>query len=332
MTEYMSRTFWYCKTITHWPDVIDILFFIFEIQGILINLFTVILLFRLHHGPRLSVRILQTLTIHCLLVCVVNLLEDVNPFGVNTSNALLNLIVCIFWDSRFFYWVFEVSAIQCTVLFACDRLIILRNWDQMRYTSDKRRLLCYEVFIHTFSILFTCPQFLTVNLQNGECNCAPTTVNMDFLTVIYGHVFVWFICLFVIDGALLLCSAYLIAKWVKETPLKQQFDELNAVTFDEKHKAKVIGMGRKTASLCVIPLAISHVLTFSYDSIYQFLSAAGVTTFVINSPAQKVGGLLIVVNANLVPIILIAYLPPLQEFTLKLIRAPFKICRKVEEE
>ncbi|VDL19029.1 unnamed protein product [Hymenolepis diminuta] len=329
----ISKTFWYCIPFVEWPDAVDILFLIFEVSGIILNILTALLLFRIRQGPRQNIVLLQTLSIHCLLVCIINFMEDCNPKGVTTDNYVFNILMCVFWNARFFYWIFFVAAIQCLVFLSIDRALTLYKSDHLRFTSLRRRILVYEVTIHVFSALITLPQVLTVNLKEDECSCAPNKINIPFLTVIYAHVYIWFTILFVTDGSILLCCAYYIMKWVRETPRREQFDDLNELSFEviREHGhpfEQYLGKGYKTASMCILPLAVSYVITFSYDSTYQFASALGLATFIINSIPQKIGGLFLVIHVNVVPVILLFYLPPLRDFAIRYLLAPLLIAKK----
>lgn len=329
----ISKTFWYCVPFIGWPDAVDIIYLIFEVSGILLNILTTILLFRVRQGPRQNIVILRTLSIHCIMVCVVNFLEDVDPDGITTNNKVFQIIMCVFWNARFFYWIFFVASVECLVFFSIDRVLTLYKSDQLRFTSPRRRVIVYEITIHVFSTILTLPQVLTVNLQDGGCSCAPNKVNIPFLSIIYAHVYIWFVILFVTDGCILLCSAYYIVKWVREMPKEDQYDDLNEASFEEIHDherrlKESTGRGYKTASMCILPLAISFVITFSYDSCYQFASALGLTTFIINSIPQKIGGLLLVIHVNVVPVVLLIFIPPLKDFIVRYFLAPLHISKK----
>ena len=327
-TDNSLKPFRNCRPTTIWPDVIDIFTFISEIAGLLLNLLTAILLFRLHHGPKLSLQILQTLIIHCFMVCLINFLEDVNPFDLKIQSNIFNMLFCFLWNSRFFICLFEIAAVHCIVFFSVDRALVLLNLHQFRYTSSINRVICYEVAIHLFSLTYAITQIFTVSLHDGECFCAPTWINFEFLTIIYASVFFRFMFLHTVSSSLLLTSGYYILKWTKNTPLDHQFDELNAVTFHENEKVKITGKGRMTASMCVLPMAVSHILTFHYDATYQFFGAVGLVAYSINSPQQKIGDLLLVFNANVIPLILIVYFPPLREFVLQRISAAATLIRQ----
>ncbi|VDO04532.1 unnamed protein product [Rodentolepis nana] len=332
----ISKTFWYCIPTVDWPDAVDALCLLFEVTGFVLNILTIALLFRIRHGPTHCIIILRTLAIHCLLVSIVNFLEDVNPNGVKTDNYVLGTIICVFWNARFFYWIFLVASIQCMTIFSIDRVLTLYKSDHLRYTGAKRRIVVYEITIHVFSLFITLPQILTVNLNNGGCDCAPNTINIPFLAIIYAHVFIWYAMIFLIDGGILLCAAYFTVKWIRETPKMEQFDDLNELSFDvirehEHNYERYVGKGYATASMCVVPLAVSHIITFSYDSTYQFASALGLTTFIINSVPQRIGGLFLIIQANVIPAILLFYLPPLRDFTITRILAPLHIVQKQKQ-
>ncbi len=85
--------------------------------------------------------------------------------------------------------------------------------------------------------------------------------------------------------------------------------------------------------MCILPLAVSYLVTFVYDAGYQLFSAFGVATYVINSPQQKVGGLMLMLHANIVPLILLYYIPFLNGWLVSIFvkRAPKKTVMTVKE-
>lgn len=312
-----SKAFWYCIQVEKWPDALAILCIIFDITGILLNGSIGVLLFRMSQGPRTSLSLLRTALVCCFLASLVNLLGDVNPNDIVTDNVAFNILVCIFWNSRIFYWGFTVVGMYAVVLFAVERAIVLRNFEIFRFTAPSRRLVAYGAIICIFSALLVTPQVLTVNLQGDRCSCAPTAVSVPFLYVICAHVYLWFILLFLVNGFLLFAAAIHVILWVREPPFKSQKDDLNSLRFDvEPPSLKHTNSSSRwaTASMCLLPLAGFYVALIGFDAFHQVLSVVATMTYVIGSDQQRCGALLLVLYLNAVPVILCAYVPSLRCF------------------
>ncbi|VDK24433.1 unnamed protein product [Taenia asiatica] len=311
-----SETFWYCITQTVWPDAIDIITLILEISGLLLNILAAILLLRVTEGNKVSIVLLRTIFFNNIIDAAIKLLGDVTPARVEFSIVELNYAICVIWDSRFLYWLFNKVAIEAFVFFAIDRALTLGGSQAFRFVPVESRLTLYQSCIYIYSLLITIPQFFSVNLEKGGCSCAPTTVNVPFLAIIYAHVFIRFALLVVLNGIIVLYSSARVIRWVQQTPVRHQIDELNFLHFKNPSEEELKRLeplhSWKTPSMSILPLSICFVISFGFDATYQFLSGAGLTTYVIGGVAQRIGTLLLLVFTNFVPLTLMVTLPVLR--------------------
>lgn len=317
MSTHESKTFWYCVPTEGWPSWLDIFFYIFEIGGLLMNAWVAVYLFKAQSPLRLSLILLRIIVVNCFLAALVNFLDDLYPWSWSTDNYIFNVLFCIFWNSRFFYWIFVVTASQSLTLFAFNQALTVWNLEKYRLSSPERRLHFYLIYIFTFSICITLPQFLTVNLDGDKCSCAPTAVNIPFLAAIYAHTYMWFSLLLVLSSAIMITSSVLIVLWKRNCATRDihlQHDELNLFRFSDTSQKDLetmcSNMGwNTTGAMVIVYLSASYVVTFSYDASYQFLSALGVTTFIVNSDKQKAGAVMIVSHTFFVPCLLLYFIP-----------------------
>ncbi|VDM34672.1 unnamed protein product [Hydatigera taeniaeformis] len=309
-----SETFWYCITQSAWPDVIDIITLILEISGLLLNILAAILLLRVTEGNKVSIVLLRTIFFNNIVDAIIKLLGDVTPARVEFSIVELNYAICVLWDSRFLYWLFNKFSIEAFIFFAIDRALTLDGSQYVRFVPMESRLTLYQASIYIYGLLITIPQFFSVNLERGGCACAPTTVNVPFLAIIYAHVFIRFALLVVLNGAVVLYSAFRVIRWVEKTPVREQVDELNFLHFSNPSEAELKRLepwhSWKTPSMSILPIGICFIITFGFDATYQFLSGAGLTTYVIGGAPQKMGTLMLLIFTNFVPLTLMVALPP----------------------
>lgn len=314
-----SKTFWYCLEDGIWPDAIDIISIILESTAIILNIFTGCLLLRIKEGDRVSIVLLRNFIFNNIVDAIMKLFDNVVQFPADYTNVELNYAICFIFDSRFLYWLFNTFAIEALTLFAIDRVISLKKMDSHLLMSTETRLKWYLATIYCFGIAITAPQFISVNLENGGCTCAPTHINVLVLSIIYAHVFLRFFLLVLLNGGIQLLCAAAVIKWIRQTPVHNQYDELNHLHLVKKHSDEALYLKHleertswRTPSLCILPLSIFYVITFGFDATYQFFSGASVTTYVIGGPVQKAGTMLLVVFSNIAPIILFIYLPVLR--------------------
>ncbi|VDN10033.1 unnamed protein product [Dibothriocephalus latus] len=249
----ISKTFWKCITRTDWPDFLDVLTFLLEITSILFNALAAVLLFKKHAaGPRVSLVLLRSMTTCYLLSATVNFIATVYPYKLRAQNYHFNRFVCLFWDSRFFYWIFSIMGDLSLATFSVDRFFTLAQLDRFRVTLPEYRSFTFVNFAVVSALLLSLPQLLTVNLQGDSCDCAPTQLIRWKLNRLPAN-----------------------HNWRNE-------DDLNGMAFKGQAAAAADTLishhyqqcrSWSSASLCILPLAVSYALTAVYDSTYQFLSA-----------------------------------------------------------
>lgn len=310
----ISKTFWHCVPNGSTSLFFTITILTFEVIGLILNTLLTVFLFCLRtKGAQTSLQLLRAFTLSCFLSALVNFIEDIYPYDLEFDNVGFQTMVCLLWSSRWIYWMFTIMASQYLLIFTVDRTMDICQKNVYRLISESHRLLIYNCIAIIYSILITLPQLFTIDINEGKCTCSPIKKTVPFLAIIYAHVYLWVSLLLLFPfGVLVTCCCYIIL-YLKRTLPEERVDHLNQLTFywakSEKVNALVDWM---TTSFCIIPLTISYLITFSYDSLYQVMAAFGVTTYIINGPLQKVGECLLVAHIALVPLILFIYILPLR--------------------
>ena len=311
-----SKTFWNCLEYLTWPDAIDIISIILEVTAIILNTFTGVLLSRVKDGDRVSLVLLRTFVFNNVIDAVIKLIGDVTPAREEFTNVNFNYFLCYIWDTRFLYWLFNIYAIEALTMFAVDRAFCLRKIDFYPFVTMESRLRAYLAIIYIFGIVITVPEFLTVNLKDGDCTCQPSQVNVPVLTVIYAHTFLRCFLLVIINGGIQLACSTAVILWVRDTHCMNQCDELNYIHLTPLNPAELKRLKEhhtwKTPSMCLLPLAILFIISFGFDAFYQFFSGTGITTYVINGAPQRAGTMMLAAFSTAAPIILLIFIPGLR--------------------
>ncbi|VDM00629.1 unnamed protein product [Schistocephalus solidus] len=167
-------------------------------------------------------------------------------------------------------------------IFAVNRFFCLARLELYRVTVREYRLTSYVTLAVVASLFLSLPLLLTVNLNNDQCDCAPIKITILFLRVISAPVYLWFILLLVFISAQLIRwilnristhYSWRTANDLNSLTLKQPADvtiahqleessrDLDGAPDDKRH-------GWTSASFCILPLTVSYVLTFVYNSTY----------------------------------------------------------------
>lgn len=316
-----SESFWICRNASEPTSLIDGIAIATEVIGMIPGLIVIILLFQLDGKTRTSLLMLRTLTICSFLQLLINFINNVNPQGVFISDYYFNLIVCIFWKSRFIYWIFTIIAIHAQVYFSTNRTMQIVGNLQLSFASSRNIDLVYIAGLVAYSTIVTIPQVFTIVYEDDRCYCTEATGHLSNLELTYAQVYVYFLQILIINSIILLISCVLVIKWVKNTPRDKFFDTLNALSFADTSEEELKAFGEiknwTTSSVCMVPMFISFVVSFSYDTIYQFISAVGFCNYLINGPIQKVGAWLLLIHPALIPYYLFFYIPALRFWVLK---------------
>lgn len=313
-------------------DALDAIIFVTEIFGLLPGLLATVLLCRLDGKTRTSLLMLRTLVICAVLQLIINLIADIYPHPIRTASYGFNIFMCVVWTSRFTFWIFAIIGAHAQVYFCTNRTIQIVANLQLSFASSRNIDLIYIAGLALYSAIITLPQVFTIEYDGDRCYCGETPMRLSFLQLAYAQVYVFFIQVLLVNSVVLLISCCLIIKWVKNTPREKFMDTLNTLSFpntsEEELKAYSEMKGWSTSTMCIVPMFVSYVISFSYDTTYQFLSAIGVTHYPINGFAQKVGVWIQLLHPTLIPYYLFYYIPALRFWVLKRWRWAMRSCRR----
>ncbi|KAL7056356.1 hypothetical protein AAHC03_021132 [Spirometra sp. Aus1] len=346
-------------------NVLDVCALLLETFGFIANFTVTLILFLLRAKKIESLALLRVLSLSCLAATFVDFLSDVAARSSNTGNAFFDGLVCVLWSSRFIFWYSKAHVYHSLFFFACNRAFEMLQIKNYPMTTQKQRLTAYMLLVFICSFLSTAPQLLLAQPHVKNCACAPPTRNLVILTMIYAHTFLWVAILAVIYPAILvyICIALVLrARRSERGALVDELDQLyfpNSLTSSPSSSTTATSASSPlthtvpcdgernssatryatdddsepriwSASFCLIPLSVTYIVTFSYDATYQFLSATGTITYMLRSPRQQFGEILLILFTALVPLIIFFHIPAMRSLIFVAIVALQKRCCKVK--
>ncbi|BHF77560.1 hypothetical protein SprV_0602066800 [Sparganum proliferum] len=344
-------------------NVLDVCALLLETFGFIAN-FTVTLILFLLRGKKVeALALLRVLSLSCLAATLVSFLNDVAARSSNTGNAFLDGLVCVLWSSRFIFWYSKAHVYHGLFFFACNRAFEMLQIKNYPMITEKQRLTAYMLLVFICSFLSAAPQLLLAQPHVKNCACAPPTRDLVILTMTYAHTFLWVAILAVIYPAILVYICIALVLRARRSERGALVDDLDQLYFPNSFPSSpsfstpatsassvppstrsIPGDGAATrygtdddsdpriwsASFCLIPLSATYIATFSYDATYQFLSATGTITYVLRSPGQQFGEILLVLFPTLVPLIIFFHIPAMRSLIFVATAALQKRCCKVK--
>lgn len=313
----MKRSlFWACETIAVSANIFTVVSWIIEAVSIVLNVFTLCLLFMIGGKTRTSLIMLRTLITCCIFIAFFSFLESLYPVLRSLGNYYLDQLLCSVLFSKFLRQAFLFIGAHAHIYFVINRTIQIVSRLQFSFATSKNIDLIYVALFVVFGILLTFPQCFTVTLQNGNCRCFDIDTEVLRVELVYAEAFIVFfeICLF---NSILLCiSSIRVLKWRATTPLTSRIDTLNLLCFAGTTEAELAlfdaTRGWNSASNCMIPLTVLYTLAISLDCSYQFLAAVGLVVYNIGGPVERAGQLLTMLYPLGVPLIILFYVPALR--------------------
>lgn len=316
-----SESFWVCADSSVGWDASDIIMLIMEFMGMIPGFVLLYLLFHLDGKTRTSLLMLRTTQICSFLQLLLKFIDGIFPFPINTSSTEFNLLICGLWSSQFLHMVLAITGINIFIFFGLNRTVQIVENLQYSFASSRNADLVYIAVLSLYSTLISVPQIFTINFAKSGCRCDKDLTNLTLLELAYARVYIFFFQVLIVNSIVLAICSGLIIKWIKSTPKGKFYDTLNALSFPNTSEAELKaydGVKRwSTSSMCIVPLSCTFLLSFSFDNIYLFLSAVGVTKYNYSGPLQKISQVLLLIHPVMTPYILLYYIPALRFWVLK---------------
>ncbi|BHF77557.1 hypothetical protein SprV_0602066400 [Sparganum proliferum] len=324
----------------------DICAIMLAIFSFIANLKVSVLLFLLRSKKVESLALLRVLSFSCLSFALVNILEDLGAHSPNTGSSLFDGLICVLWSSRFVFWYTNAQINHSLFYFACSRAFEMLQIPNYPITTEKQRLTTYMLLIFISSFLSTAPQLLLAQPHAKDCACAPITENLEILTVVYAHAYLWVAIFGLIYPAILVYICIALVLRTRRSERTTLLDELDQICLRNLRPAsittttttttayahpitpsshRVPSSGDKnnaanleksthvwSASFCILPLTAAYITSINFEATCQLLSTAGVFTYKLRSPAHRFSGILMNLFTALVPLILFFHIPALR--------------------
>ncbi|KAL7056349.1 hypothetical protein AAHC03_021134 [Spirometra sp. Aus1] len=331
-----------CYKLYYWTDTLDICAIMLSIFSFIANLSVGILLFLLRSKKVETLALLRVLSLSCLSFAFVNILEDLGARSPDTGSNLVDSLICVLWSSRFAFWYTNAHIYNSLFYFACSRALEMLRIPNYPITTEKQRLATFMLLIFISSFLGTAPQLLLAHPHAKDCACAPITENLEILTVVYAHAYLWVAIFGLTYPAILVYICIALVLRARRSERATLLDELDQLSFRNFRPAstttntasthpitpsshRVPSSGDKSnaatpeksthvwsASFCILPLTAAYVASVLFEATCQLLSTAGFFTYKLRSPTNRFSGILMNLFTALVPLILFFHIPAMR--------------------
>ena len=268
--------------------------------GFLLNMFTVITLTK--NGstfPKTINFLLRHQSVVDGIICIMAIIIITIPLDTTTTGLeVLDVFLCHFWFSQACYWAGIFISIANLLLISVERfLAICYPFAHKRLSTRHIKITLIVVYIFDFAMQIF-PVYLTFHFTDGRCiqspPFAPDKIGiLMFFYSIYVFCIYWAIpcALFVILYGIVI---YTLTKRNKQSTLGH---------------SEVVAKASEQLTKTAIVVTVFFFVSIGYDLWYYALGNWHVVAYINNSPEQKAGVFMAVLNSCANPVIYAAFMP-----------------------
>ena len=283
-----------------WSQVFDNVQVAITIIGLLANVATIVTL--TVNGQDFS-EIIKMLLIYqsvldgliCLVACF---LFKITPMAM-TGYKILDIVICQAWHSQYIYWVLVAISINNLVTLALERYLCVCH--PLKYQSATKRhflIVMLAFFIYTNFIAGSLP--LQVRYADGKC--LSEYYWSDKFTAQYFSVYgvlTFFLVYFIPCASLIILYGLIIIS----------FRIRAKKNLGASGSSNVIDTASNQLTKTAIVVTLIFIVAIGFDLWYYMLAYIGLTSYIINSPIQKVSVFFSVMNSVINPFVYTALMP-----------------------
>ena len=283
-----------------WEVILDETQFVMALVGIIANLLTLVTLMK--NGDEFQDIILMLLKYQSLIDginCTTVLLIFKLPLVTHTGNYVVDSILCHLWTTQHLYWTGMFLSTWNLVCLALERYIcVCHPLKYHQLTKSKMRLIIlFFFFLGAFYLL---PGVFQTNMRSGYCVNELYWSSKEFATFFFIWVFSFFFAVYGIPTVLFIFAYGMVI---------YSFHKRAKSNLGASGTASVIDRASTELMKTAIVVTLIYLIAFSYVEWLFLLAAAGVEEYIMQSPKQKIGTFLSVINLVANPFVYASLLP-----------------------
>ena len=285
----------------YWSKALDITQIVCSVTGFVANMVTFLTLSRSSSGLGVPVvMLLRHQSVVDAIICLMaSLLMMAPPMWVS-GDDIFDDIVCHVWHSQALYWQLYLASIWNLVMISIERFLCVGRPLDHHTLLSPGRIRKAIILIQFFSLIGVSPGYIQTRFSHEDGICLSEfafpgeTMNMIFY--IYG--FIVFALYNMIPVILFVVFyGYVIMK------LKGR------IRGDHLPKSAVIQKASEDLTKTAIVVTIIFIVSTSWDVWSYLLGRTGVIEYIKNSPLQKTGVFLSILNCCANPFVYVMFMP-----------------------
>ena len=289
------------KEVPGWSKVFDLVQLTCTLLGFVVNVMTVITLYR---NPRGFSRLILTLFRHQSLVdslvCAMASAVMLQPFHWLSGNEYFDVFVCHAWHSQAFYWGAVTLSTYNLMIISLERyLAVIHPFKHAQLSGiSGRKMAAWCFFLYVLCVLVTHGTYIQTRLKDGQCINeyafdGPEIKQFFFAFVIFTYIATYLVPVVVMATMYSLISRALHVR-MNDTALGH---------------SKLVDRAGAQVTKTAISVTVVFIVSIGYDLHYYLLGHTGVVDYKLNTPYQKVGVFLSNMNSCVNPFIYAIVMP-----------------------
>ena len=279
-----------------WIKVVDIIQTVCSFVGFTANCVTFVTLTRSSCGMGAAVRtLLRHQSVIDAIICLMAAIMVLAPPMWTSGNYRFDQLVCHIWHSQATYWDLYLISVWNLVTLAIERFISVVKPLSHPTLMSKERLRVAILMLHILSLIAVGLGFLQVRFDGTRCLSEYAFASLAETFYVFGFV-VFLMWNFIPVILFTVFYGYIIM-------------ELKGRVQGNLPKSTVIEKASKELTKTAIAVTIIFMISTSFDTWYYLLGRTGVVLYIKNSPLQKAGMFLSIINICANPFVYIMMMP-----------------------
>lgn len=230
-------------------------------------------------------------------VCLQGLILQVQPYKWNTGTLWFDTFVCHIWHSQTVFWGSVDVSVFGLVLIAFERY--MATCHPLKHLALRRRTLLIAIIgvnVFTMTILMA-PSYFQASMQDGVCTTDFYFPGNGFKNAMTVYPIIIFVTTYFIPCCLFVFFYGSILRLLHKRKHQHELGDSQIVS---KANTEIL----KTA----IVVTLFFTFALSFDKWYYVLGHLGVFKYLLNTPIQKVGVFMTVLNSTVNPFIYLLFM------------------------
>ncbi|KAA3675503.1 uncharacterized protein DEA37_0008324 [Paragonimus westermani] len=294
---------------------VRVLLAVFGALATIINGIVFYVLVRTKIGSRLTTSLLRNQCVIDAYTGFIAFLYQVVGGDVQTGSEIADKIFCTIWYRDNLIWIGVILSVQNIVCISFDRYMAVLHPVTYKLRQKKLTFGMY-IYISLNGIVMFYPNLVARRYANGRCGYVQLSESYVLRQFFEVEPYIWLVFLYILPTVFVIFLHARIVCYLRQ-------NLLNSITFHQdiddaskEAQSKAIKARVRKLTWTIMLMSCTLMCFYAYDEITYVLATFKLVRYIVGTPSQQAGVLLVILNSCAIPCILVSSTDPLYDMLL----------------